>query len=214
MRRLTTVAFALLFAFGCRDTDSGVQIIGNSQPSTDCEFDTSSTLVAGNWDLSGRDNYIMGPILGSLLVSRSLDTQAESNTVTITELEVELMSSDGEPLPTGNEPNPYKVATSLVLPVSEGEDATLGVAVATVVPSSYAPYVAQELTDSSGRGELLINIQASGKTAGGLSVKTVDFPWVVSLCAGCLRFDCTAEDFDESAIEGCLPGQDGTGSCL
>jgi hypothetical protein len=206
MRRLFIVAFALLFVLGCRDTDSGVQIIGNSQPSDDCEWDTATTLVAGTWDLSARLSYVMGPILGSLLVSRSLDTQAESNTVTITEFEVELMSSDGELLPTGNEPNPYTVATSLVLPVSEGGDAQLGVAVAAVVPSSYAPYVAQ-LTDQTGRGELLINVQASGSTAGGLSIKTVEYPWVVSLCAGCL------EDCADDATEGCIAGQDGTAWC-
>lgn len=213
MRRLFIVAFALLSIQGCRDTDTGVQISGVSLPSLACEYDVGNTLSAGNWDLAAPfGGYAMGPILNSFLVSRSLDTQSESNSVTISEFEVELLRPDGEPLDTGSLPNPYKVATSLVLPVSEGTDPVQGVALAEVVPSAYANAVAGLISPSSGLGQLLINLQAAGSTAGGLSIKTVGFPWVVTVCIGVEQGQCLLDCGDE-ATEGCTPGQDGVSWC-
>ena len=214
MRRLLIVGALIVTAYGCRDTDVGVQILGIIPPDENCVFEPDSDvrLTGGTWDIDFPNpqfpaDYLTSPVVANQLVSRALDTQAEMNTVRIEFFEVDLQAVDGTRLDTGGLPNPYSTRTSAVIPVSLGDVATNEVAVGPGIPSAYAGVVG-DLIGPNGFGEVVMSLRAVGRTAGGLGIRTVRLDWPVIVCRGCL-FACGPG----STPTNCIPGQDGREWC-
>ena len=134
--------------------------------------------------------------------------------------EIELLTPDGARLDTGGLPNPYSTRTSAVIPVSLTDVAEVGVAVGAGIPSSYIGAVSQLLGPGE-VGQVVMSLQAVGRTAGGLSLKTIPLQWPISLCRSvvapdappnCL-FSCNRTDTMLPMPTGCIPGQDGRFFC-
>lgn len=218
MRRLLIVGALIVTAYGCRDTDVGVQILGVIPPDENCVFDPDSDirLTGGLWDIGFGRDYQTSPVVANALVSRALDIQAEMNNVRIEFFEIELRTVDGTRLDTGDLPNPYSTRTNVVIPIGEGDVAATGVAVGPGIPSAYADVVSQ-LIGPSGFGEVVMSLQAVGNTAGGLEIKTIEFDWPVTVCRGVAAFNAPPFCLFNCSAGGspttCVPGQDGREWC-
>jgi hypothetical protein len=194
---------------GCdRFPDNGLQIVANLPPDDSCVFaaDLEVRLLRGRYDISYLNlasgelsDYIIAPLLESYFISTALEFQAEQGNLQVTNFDIKILLPDGS-LPTlpADLVNPYRVDTTAVLPVSEGEAPTREVAAAVGIPASYGAAL-------RGIPSVLLEIHAIGTTFGGFTQRSAPFLWPVDICEGCLtRRVCTPEQAEES----CLPGQD------
>jgi hypothetical protein len=194
---------------GCdRFPDNGLQIVANLPPDDSCVFaaDLEVRLLRGRYDISYLNlvsgepsDYIIALLLESYFISNALEFQAEQGNLQVTNFDITILLPDGS-LPTlpADLVNPYRVDTTAVLPVSEGEAPTREVAAAVGIPASYGAAL-------RGIPSVLLEIHAIGTTFGGFTQRSAPFRWPVDICEGCLTVPlCTVEQWEGS----CLPGQD------
>ena len=196
---------------GCnRFPDNGLQIAANLPPNDSCVFTAEQDvrLLRGGYDISYRNaisgepsDYIIAPLLVSYLISNALEFQGEQNNLQVDNFDITILLPDGSALE--GVVNPYRVDTTAILEVTEGNSATQEVAAAIGIPASYQSALV-------GIPSVILSIRAGGTTFGGFSQRSAPFRWPVDICEGCFTLPvCTPELF----LEQCLPGQDGSPGC-
>jgi len=213
MSRFILVAMMMAVTVaGCnRFPDNGLQIRANLPPDDSCLFsaDQDIRLLRGSYDISYRNalsgepsDYIIAPLVESYLISNALEFQAEQNNLQVDNFDITILLPDGSPLE--GVVNPYRVDTTAILEITEGNSVTQEVAAAIGIPSSYQSALV-------GIPSVILSIRAGGTTSGGFSQRSAPFRWPVDICEDCLSLPvCTLELF----LEQCLPGQDGSPGCL
>ncbi|KPK15566.1 MAG: hypothetical protein AMJ62_08615 [Myxococcales bacterium SG8_38] len=217
MRRFILVALMAVTVTGCdRFPDLSIQVVANLQPDEDnCSVsaDQQEVWLAGVYDLNVQRDYFITPRIESYLVDNALEFQGQQGNIQIDSFDITLLLPDGTKPELGADlPNPYRVTTSVVIPVNEAAGAaSLGAAAAIGIPASYYDVLVDIVNTTSFRS-IVLEIVANGETSGGFRQQSPPFRWPIEFCVGCLGAICEepAELFDPL---GCFPGQDGWQYC-
>jgi hypothetical protein len=196
-------------AGGSEYLEGALEIRGAVQPDSECTYTTEldPAHTEGSWDLAASSDYFLGLVVENTLGSRIIEElQGELNGIQVSSVQITLLRPDGTPREYEQRlPNPYSVPASALVPVADGEQPSLELALVTAMPMAFAEPLADASTD-----ELTAELQAVGSLADGTRVRSQPFLWPLRLCDGCLAQQCANSGPPEGS---CTPGQDGDPWC-
>lgn len=215
IRRTTWWCCVVLALGGCAPGNPGLVIGGVLAPSDTCSYESSGTqLLAGTLDvapaLAGQPvSYSIVPIYFNQLINlgesgTSGPPMADPNVMFVQEAQVELRDFNGTPLAFGGLPNPYRVPATGFIPSSDGTTAGEGIGAIEVIPQFYGAALAGAAVGS----EIVVAVQAIGRTAGDAEVISPEFEWPIRVCNGCLYACQLDEEMMPLCVPSCTPGQD------
>ena len=205
---LLGAVLGVAFLGGCVDHDTAsIVVYGHASPASPCGSRTLSTstttLTAGMYNVThATDGYQLFPLVENRLINRSTQLDANPNDVRLTEAEITLLTSAGDPISTSG-PNPFTT-------IADGFAVSGGVAVPqiTVIPTSYLPDL--QAFVGGGTDTIFIRLQIVGETLGGVDVVAPEWDYPVDIISGNEGFQCVGEIEGAELVgtEGCYIGQD------
>lgn len=214
--RLGSLLLALAGLTSCAPGNPGLVVLNVVSPDGQCLFDVGNAFQsAGVLDVTGPDfgvltGYTAAFRVGNQLLNLSQSgtsgpPMADPNSIQVTAMEVELQDIAGNPLDLAGLPNPFSIpASGAAIPSSDGSAVSEGLSVAEIVPLIYV----DALRGSAG-SQILVEVQAVGRTQGDAEVVSMPFRYPITLCPGCL-FGCATDTEGASICQStCFPGQDG-----
>jgi hypothetical protein len=203
---------ALPLAASCVDDAVSLRVECAIIPETDdtgCVFDP-----AGDCLLEGRMNVASAAYYhGSVRVTnalkpraRDIPVQSETNGISITEFEIEVLNTAGGRIKFDGLPNPFTIQTSGFIPVGG-----TGIAAGEFLPTGYVNQIAVAEASDNKLGQVVVSLIVRGKTQGDVEVETAAWQWPIRLFSidPTDRSECTV--FDEAV---CNIGQDAfVGAC-
>jgi hypothetical protein len=204
---------ATLVLGGCvADDGPSIFIAGNLLPDDDCLIETGNTrLLRGVLNVQRRGAYSVHLVVASQLIDRASDSplRADPNIVLITGGEIELRDAAGSTLPFPGLPNPFTIATSIVVPSTEDKSTPAeAVGDLQVIPPVYVQALAAQLGDDPAAVEVVVvSVKMFGETTGGVEVEADEWLWPVDICQGYCTYRCPDDPMDEGT-PCCTEGQD------
>jgi hypothetical protein len=218
---------ALSAGAGCADDDIGLVVKHFAAvESPDCFADPAGNLLqsrglldVGVLDLRGIRGYTIAPVVGNnLLLPTAQGTTPETNTVTLTGFDVQLIPPPGDAEMAAAM---AQVPPEFFIPSAGGRIPPGGVSMVAVflevVPFQVARALAQGLQTTGLRqaGPLIARMRPVGQRAGAkINGGYIDFP--IDICEFCLNpvVACPPDGFAVEDIRlTCFPGQDLTATC-
>jgi hypothetical protein len=209
----------LLWLGGCAPEGPSAFVTFNLMPNSQCVYSpdigVNNFFPIGLYDISPgftAEENCKSPYFVHLLVNSFLRPntsgrlgRAEPNILQIHSAEVHLMDIMRVPLrfEEGALPNPFRVTTNNSLFPATGSTPSTGVAAIEVIPSDYAPYLADMFVDA----QILAEIQIFGTTTGDVDIEFKPFLYPILICDGCLTVCQGDIDGETLTMEDVIKGQ-------
>lgn len=221
MRRSSLVSLVLAaLALGCAPTNPGLTIDGVIAASDMCDYSASGAfIVEAVLDTTvdvpaiyrpGGIRYVAVLRVGNHLINTGNSVyplRADTSVITIEGAEVEVLNTDGTVFSFPGLPNPYRVTATGTVGSTTGNEATLGLTTAEILPPQYGAALGDIPS-----GTLIFSIRVLGVTSGGSGITSGRFLLPIRLCAGCM-YPCYHDSMDVPIQSlSCLPGQDAQSS--
>jgi hypothetical protein len=203
--RVSALAVPLAWA-GCADDSVSLRVecaVFPEAEESSCVYDPEGEcLIEGALNINSGAFYTGAVRVTSGLTPRSSDipVQAETNNISITEFEIDVLRTSGDRITFTDLPNPFRIATSGFVPVGGS-----GIASGDFLPAPYVKQISAAEKTSGALGQVIVQVTVRGKTSGDVEVEAAPWSWPIRL------YDIVPTDsrqcvlFDTAV---CTPGQD------
>lgn len=178
--------------------------VGTLLPDEACVVAPDSTfLLRGTYDVSDNSEctapYMMALQFDNHMVNENPPgfVGVSLNDVQVMSAQVTLLNVDASLRETGDLPNPFVVPCNATIAAARGDDPGEGIALVEAIPTAYRERLRGL---ASGGGSVVVAIQLTATSVGGVSVQLTEVPFPVRLCVGCLtlcRNSLSPEDLND-----------------
>lgn len=210
-----------MLALGCAPGNPGLNILFQVAPTDECVVDPNAIerIVESRLDLDPLTPMMLAEIgpaeirpayIGHYAVNNNLINRfnsgyplmGDTNDVTVTSAEVELLDTSGRRLPGGF----YRARASGAVESALGDQPGRGLVRIDVVPNAVVDTLTSAFVDTlEGDGSIVARVVLIGVTQAGTEVRSYPYAIPIDLCYGCLYVNRTLEPGQPNS---CTPGQD------